>query len=144
MFKTQAFFHQEKLSFENLGFFLDFKNLDIFSQTSDWLEIFFIDRVWVSSYGENCLEVPKTLYEFVIEKISFFVTVFLVRLCAPTSGARVVHYKSPLTIKIFIIPYCSQDSYHLNIISHLIPNHSKVCHAVVAMTFTMLGSHSTL
>ena len=35
MFKTQAFFHQEKLSFENLRFFLDFKNLDLFSQTSN-------------------------------------------------------------------------------------------------------------
>ena len=35
MFKTQAFFISKKLSFENLRFLLDFKNLDIFSQTSN-------------------------------------------------------------------------------------------------------------
>ena len=88
MFKTQAFFIRKKYLLKSFVFFSISKTWNFCFRPPIDSKSFFIDRVWVSSYGENCLEVPKTLHEFVIEKITFFVTVFLVRLCAPTSRAR--------------------------------------------------------
>ena len=50
--------------FEKVG---DFKNLELLTQTSDCLQIFFVAPEIYSSLWENCLEIIKRSNFFVIE-----------------------------------------------------------------------------
>ena len=54
---------------QNFGKSDDFKNLELLTQTSDCLQIFFVAPEIYSSLWENCLEVIKCPNFFVIEKL---------------------------------------------------------------------------